>query len=129
MRARVEAGGFEVFPSVFQKGGRPCGGRRISAKQPIDVVDAEADALHVERRDGPGQRFALGDDRASTQVTARLQHGTQLVDARLRLLTMINSHDRGAYQTHVGLRPTPRRALRAQARNLTLVGMAKDKEA
>ena len=53
MRSSMEAGGFEVFASGFQKRRCPRWRRWIGAKQAIDIVDAEANALHVEGLDGP----------------------------------------------------------------------------
>ena len=64
MRARVEAGRFEMLPGFFEE---RRGVRRsflMRMQQPVDVIDSEADAFHVECGDGTRQRLALGDDRA-----------------------------------------------------------------
>lgn len=68
MRARVEPGCFEMLSGVFEE---RRGVRRRSLmrmQQPVDVIDSEADAFHMECSDGTRQRLAFGDDPAEIRI-------------------------------------------------------------
>ena len=94
MGARVEARGLEVLPHVGddRRGlGRQRRGRVLD--HPIDVVDPESDAFHVECGDGTVERFRFFDQ-ARQLIAARIgaQHGQQLVEAALRRVAVFGGH-------------------------------------
>lgn len=76
----------------------------MRSEQPVHVVDAEADALHVKRADGAGQRLALGDDGVRVRVVkymGRVQQRNELGDPRLGPFAMdfVHGHDPTAYRS------------------------------
>jgi hypothetical protein len=98
VRPRVEAGSFEVTARLFQQGsslGRKRGG--MLRQLPVDVVDAEADAFHVEGGNGARQSFTFRDDGGEAGVAARLQERGQPGNAFLSGQTMVIGHRKSAY--------------------------------
>ena len=81
-----------MFSGFFEKlhGALGRGGRRT--EQTIDVVDAEADAFHVEGGNGAGQSFTFRDDGGEAGVAARLQERGQLGNAFLGGQAMVIRH-------------------------------------
>ena len=57
-------------------------------EQPVDVVRAKPDALHVERRDGTRERLTLLDERVARRPRRLLAgKGEQLLNFRCRSVT------------------------------------------
>ena len=84
MRPRVEAGGLQVSANLRERLSRARQRQPAFLQQPIDVEGPEADALHVERRDRPGQGFTFVDQPvASLSRRLRLDYGEEVVNAGL----------------------------------------------
>jgi len=136
MRPRVEPGRLQMFPGFFEKLHGAFGRSRRQTEQTIDVVDAEADAFHVEGGNGARQSFTFRDDGGEAGVAARLQERGQLGNAFLGGQAMVIRHSKSAYpsrrkgDTHLFAWPSvfAKRGLSPLA-SLTVTHTTKDKEA
>ena len=81
-----------MFPGFFEKLHGAFGRSSRRTQQTIDVVDAEADAFHVEGGNGAGQSFTFRDDGGEAGVAARLQERGQLGNAFLGGQAMVIRH-------------------------------------
>ena len=90
VRTRVEPGSFEVLSRLLEQRGCGCRRRRRGPQQPVDVVDAEADAFHVERSNRARQRLAFVGNRCRGRIGT--QQRRQFAHARLSAFTMIDTH-------------------------------------
>ena len=91
----MKSGSFELVPGFGEQG--PGLGRNWESglgELPVDVEHPEADALHVERLDGPGERLALVQERGKGIGGLSLEHLDERKDLALGGKSMIRSRRR-----------------------------------